>query len=330
MARSAAAANVVALLVVCALVVGGGALLAVWLSDNDIGPFASPQVCSATVNDTTVTVSPEQGENAALIAALAAKRGLPPRAVTIALATAYQESKIVNIDYGHLDSIGLFQQRPSQGWGPRRKIMDPVYSTNRFYDGLVQVEGWQQLPVTEAAQAVQRSAYPDAYADHEADAQILASALSGEAKGGRFTCTVDPSDSSGSDDLDSSGLTERAARARDAVTEVYGSLELGGFAPGGVSSGHMEGSAHYDGRAVDVLLRPVNGANRTRGWSIAAYLVAHADRLDIATVIYDGRIWTARRSESGWRAYTPPSSSDDPATQAVLEHRDHVHFDVRD
>ena len=330
MARPATAAKVVALLAVCALVVAGGALLARWLSDNDIGPLAEPELCSAKVNDTTLTVSPEQGENAALIAALAAKRGLPPRAVTIALATAYQESKIVNIDYGHLDSVGLFQQRPSQGWGPRRKLLDPVYSTNKFYDALVQVDGWQRMRVTEAAQAVQRSAYPEAYADHEADARILASALSGEAKGGRFTCTINASDSSESDSLDSAGLTGRAARARSALTRAYGPLELGGFAPGGVSSGHMEGSAHYDGRAVDVLLRPVNGVNRTLGWSIAGYLVAHAERLDIATVIYDGRIWTARRSPDGWRAYTPPSSSDDPATQATLEHRDHVHFDVRD
>jgi len=93
-----------------------------------------------------------------------------------------------------------------------------------------------------------------------------------------------------------------------------------------VSTGHMAGSAHYDGRAVDVFVRPISPANRTRGWAIAAYLVSQAQRLSIRTVIFDDRIWTSGdRSGDGWRDYDPPERSGDPA---VLEHRDHVHVDV--
>ena len=112
------------------------------------------------VADHEVEVSGEQAENASLIAAIAIERGLPARAVSIALATAFQESKLVNIDYGDRDSLGLFQQRPSQGWGTAEEILDPVYSTNAFYDALVQVDGYEDMEITEAAQQVQRSAFP--------------------------------------------------------------------------------------------------------------------------------------------------------------------------
>lgn len=318
------------LLVVCTLVLAIAAFIAYRAFDEGLGPLFRADECTATVQGRTVALSSEQGENAALIAAESVRRGLPPRAATIALATAYQESKINNIDYGHLDSVGLFQQRPSQGWGPKRKLLDPAYATRKFYDGLVAIDGWQQLRVTEAAQRVQRSAYPEAYADHEADARVLASALTGESQGGRFSCEFNPGDDTESDELTAVGLTARADRVRGELHRVFGDVSLGGFQPGGVRDGHMEGSAHYSGRAIDILLRPINDANTTRGWAIAAYLVAHADRLDISTVIYDGRIWTASRSDQGFRDYSPPSSSDDAKTQRILEHRDHVHVDVRD
>ena len=101
---------------------------------------------------------------------------------------------------------------------------------------------------------------------------------------------------------------------------------MGGFAPGGVSSGHMSGSAHYEGRAVDIFVRPISAENKIRGWAIAQYLVAQAERLDIEHVIFDDRIWTSGdRSEEGWRDYDPPESAGD---RAILEHRDHVHVDV--
>jgi hypothetical protein len=300
-----------------------------WVAFRDtVGPLIAGDRCTATVQGTTVTLDPEQAQNAALIAAISVRRGLPARAATIALATAYQESKLLNIDYGDRDSLGLFQQRPSQGWGSQEQVLDPEYSTNAFYDALAGVDGYETMEITVAAQAVQRSGFPDAYADHEADARVLASALTGQSRRA-FHCTMTDEPDGAATRLDDAGLTRRAAAVRDDLEAAFGPQSLGGFAPGGVRDGHMEGSAHYDGRAVDVFFRPVTEANLERGWALAHYLVAHAARLDVRTVIYDGRIWTAGwRSGDGWRRYSPDTSTASPETAAILEHRDHVHVDV--
>ena len=284
--------------------------------------------CTAEVDGHSVDVDLEQAENAALITAISIERGLPARAASIALATAFQESKLYNIDYGDRDSVGLFQQRPSQGWGSVEQLMDPAYSTNAFYDALVKVDGYREMDITVAAQEVQRSAYPDAYADHEDDARALASALTGNSPGTMW-CDVPGDADEAADDLDEQGLVARAADVRSDLEARFGLLSLGGFEPEGVSSGHMEGSAHYEGRAIDVFFRPINAENTQRGWAMASYLVANADRLDIGTIIFDDRIWkTGSRSDDGWTDYRVPSSSG--GDQAILEHRDHVHVDVLD
>jgi hypothetical protein len=284
--------------------------------------------CTAEVDGHTVEVDLEQAENAALITAISIERGMPARAASIALATAYQESKLYNIDYGDRDSVGLFQQRPSQGWGSVEQLMDPVYSTHAFYDALQKVDGYDSMEITVAAQEVQRSAYPDAYADHEQDGRTLASALTGNSPGALWCDVPGDADEAG-DEIDATGLVERATRLREDLEARFGTLSLGGFEPGGVSSGHMEGSAHYEGRAVDVFFRPVNAENRKRGWAMASYLVANADRLDVKTIIFDDRIWRAGSwAGDGWRDYRVPSSSG--GDRAILEHRDHVHVDVFD
>lgn len=117
--------------------------------------------------------SAEQVAIARAAAQLADSRGLPGRAKLVILATGFQESRIRNLDYGDRDSVGWLQQRPSAGWGSVAQIRDPVYAAGRFYDALVKVPGWQGMPVTVAAQAVQVSAYPDAYAKWEASARSL-------------------------------------------------------------------------------------------------------------------------------------------------------------
>ncbi|MBA2574399.1 MAG: hypothetical protein H0V02_06380 [Nocardioidaceae bacterium] len=294
-----------------------------------VGPLADPDVCTAATSEHSVSLTPEQAENASIIAAVAERRRMPARALTIAIATAYQESKIENLSGGDRDSLGLFQQRPSQGWGSREQIQDPYYASNAFYDALEKVEGYADLEVTEAAQAVQRSAYPDAYADHEQDARTVASALSGNSEGA-FSCVVDGSAAS-EQTMGDNGLTRRADSVRRDLDTAFGELALGGFEPGGVTAGHMEGSAHYEGRAIDIFFRPVNADQQRRGWAVAHYLVANAGRLDIEHVIFDDRIWTAGNfSDDGWRQYDPPGlGSDDSAERrAILEHRDHVHVDV--
>ncbi|MEU6212728.1 NlpC/P60 family protein [Streptomyces sp. NPDC047023] len=119
----------------------------------------------------------KQIPNAKVIVATGIQKRVPARGQVVALATALQESTLINLDHGDRDSLGLFQQRPSQGWGTREQIMDPVYSSGKFYDGLVKIRDWEQMPVTVAAQKVQRSAFPDAYAKHEPLATALQQAI---------------------------------------------------------------------------------------------------------------------------------------------------------
>ena len=284
--------------------------------------------CTAEVDGHEVTIDLEQAENASLITAIAMQRGMPARAASIALATAFQESKLYNLDYGDRDSVGLFQQRPSQGWGTVAQLTDPEFATNAFYDALTGIDGYPEMEITVAAQEVQRSAYPDAYADHEEDARALASVLTGNSPRGLW-CDVPGDADEASDDLDEQGLVARAAAVRRDLEARFGALPLGGFEPAGVSSGHMEGSAHYEGRAIDVFFRPVNAENTKQGWAMATYLVANADRLDINTLIFDDRVWKAgSRSDDGWTDYRVSSSAG--GDRAILEHRDHVHVDVVD
>jgi len=263
------------------------------------------------------------------MAAVAERRGLPARAISIAIATAYQESKLQNLDHGDRDSLGLFQQRPSQGWGTPEQILDPYYATNAFYDELVKVDGYEDMEITEAAQEVQRSAFPDAYADHELDGRTIASAMSGYSQAA-FSCVVHEYDAAAQKPQDN-GLTPRANAVLDDIRRAFGELPVGGFEPGGVTDGHMKGSAHYEGRAIDVFFRPVNAENVRQGWILAHYLVANARRLQIEHVIFDDRVWSAgSRSEDGWQDYDPGGAAEgaDPRTVAILEHRDHVHVDV--
>jgi len=140
--------------------------------------------CTVSGASGKYSLSPEQAQNAAIIAAVAFKDGLPDHAVTVALATSLQESGLMNLPYGDRDSVGLFQQRPSQGWGTRAQLLDPVYSASAFYAALTLVPGWQAMSVTDAAQAVQRSADAGAYGAWADEARGMAVALTGEVPAG--------------------------------------------------------------------------------------------------------------------------------------------------
>ncbi len=167
-----------------ALVAGTGLYFAV---NRQPAPWTSS--CTATVGGSTVRLELAQARNAAIIAGVAGRRGLPPRAASIALATAWQESGLRNLDYGDRDSLGLFQQRPSQGWGTKEQIMDPHYAANAFYAAMELVSGWQTADLGNVAQAVQRSGYPDAYDKYIDTAKTLASSLAGETPAS-FACAV--------------------------------------------------------------------------------------------------------------------------------------------
>lgn len=170
-------------------------VLAVWGIDRLVSgrttPAAITPQCTVATAAGKFSMTPEQAANAATIAAVGHRLGLPDHAVTIALATALQESRLINLPGGDRDSVGLFQQRPSEGWGPPSRLRDPVYSSTAFYNALTRLPSWESLAVTRAAQDVQHSAAPAAYAAQEARARSLAIALTGEIPAG-LVCHFNP------------------------------------------------------------------------------------------------------------------------------------------
>ncbi|MET7832109.1 hypothetical protein ABZS44_04715 [Micromonospora sediminicola] len=161
---------------VAGLAFTGGVFAGPVAAHADTPHTTKPVVAVASVQgeQSRITLNDEQTANAKAIIAATKKAGLPERAAVVSIATALQESKLENL--GHLgdkndhDSLGLFQQRPSSGWGTPEQITDPEYSTLAFLKGLKQVDGWEKMPLTDAAQTVQVSAYPDAYAQWEKQA----------------------------------------------------------------------------------------------------------------------------------------------------------------
>ncbi|QIJ64586.1 heavy metal transporter [Streptomyces sp. JB150] len=254
------------------------------------------KVVSGKGDGATYEFSPEQAVNAATITAVGTARGLPERAVTIALATALQESALRNIDHGDRDSLGLFQQRPSQGWGTERQIMDPIYSAGMFYDHLVEVPGYTRLPLTVAAQRVQRSGFPQAYAKHEPDATLLAAALTGRAEA-TLTCEGRPAATraTGPDAV-------RSALVRDFGQDAM--QQTGAEVNGDAAAPRPAVTAETSGRTVTVPVEQGSGdgrAARERGWQLAHWAVANASALHIERVSYAGREWVAGTTGSTWR-----------------------------
>ena len=253
------------------LVVVAGVGVALWRGS---GPLPDPEGCTVTLDGHRVDLSTEQSENATLIAAIGMQRGLPARAVSIALATAYQESKISNLDHGDRDSLGIFQQRPSMGWGTAKQVRDPYYATNAFYDALEKIPDYESMRITEAAQAVQRSGFPEAYEDHAIDARALASVLTGYSAGGLFTCVVHETGERGKGD-----------RVIRQVERAFGELGM-----------------ERTGSRQDVALELADSdAGRRLGWAVSQFVVARGAGLHPERVSYSGKQWqTGRESEDGW------------------------------
>ncbi|MFJ8084106.1 heavy metal transporter [Streptomyces sp. NPDC096205] len=241
--------------------------------------------------------TPEQAVNAATITAVGVDRGLPERAVTIALATALQESALRNIEHGDRDSLGLFQQRPSQGWGTPRQIMDPAYAAGIFYAHLEKVPDYTELPLTDAAQRVQRSGYPLAYAKHEHDASLLAAALTGRAAA-TLTCEGRPAGGAAAKGPDA----VRSALVRDFGRDAMAPAGAEVAAEGARGAAGSVVAARTSGRTVTVP-----AGSRQRGWQLAHWAVANASALRIERVSYAGREWTAGTTDSEWR---PSADSD--------------------
>ncbi len=248
---------IVAVLVLAALValaVGGFS----WFAGRwQPAPAPGEQRCVATAGDNTTALTLEQAHYASIIAGVSVKRGLPPRAASIALATAYQESGIRNLDYGDRDSVGLFQQRPSQGWGTEKQLQDPHYATGEFYDALVRIRNWRTRDINDVAQAVQISGHPEAYRDHVTDARVLASTLTGQTPGG-FTC------------LDRTGAGGDPKGLAAALTKTFGSAA----------------KASRDGKVLTVT-----ADSAERAWADGTFAVANSAQYGTRQVVVGDRQW---------------------------------------
>ena len=246
-----------ALVVVVALVVIAAVGVHGWLRDKGVvAPLPGEERCVGNANSRSVALDLDQAYYSSIVVGLSVRRGLAPRAGSIAMATVYQESGIRNLDYGDRDSVGLFQQRPSAGWGSEKQLMDPYYATTKFYNAMVKVKDWETRDITKVAQAVQRSAYPDAYKQHEPDARVLASALSGQAQHA-FTCLVHD-EAAG----DAKGLAES-----------------------------LETTFREDTKTADKVVTMSAKSDRL-AWAYAQYAVANAGRHGVVTVEVADYVWT--------------------------------------
>jgi cell wall-associated NlpC family hydrolase len=160
------------------LFIGAGAIAVVQSVFGSSGGGADCAPAGST-SSSAAGYGPEQMINAAIIVAVGKQMIAPEQGWVIAIATAMQESGLNNLNYGDRDSLGLFQQRPSQGWGTPAQIMDPTYAATQFYRHLLVVNGWQQMSVNAAAQTVQHSGMPNAYAQHEQAARQVVGAVQG-------------------------------------------------------------------------------------------------------------------------------------------------------
>lgn len=196
-----------------------------------------------------------RAQNAATMVSVVTKRGLPERAAVLVLGAGLQESKLDNIPSGEgdRDSVGVLQQRPSQGWGSAEQLSDIHYATGKFLDAVVKIPNWQTDALADVVQQVQISADGSAYARHEGQAQAMADALTGKAAAG-VSCDF--------------GKPDAAAEASAVATKLTADLPVT--------------KPTASGKELTVP-----GAS----WATAAWLVTHADQLGIDQVSYAGQRW---------------------------------------
>ena len=230
-------------------------------------PGSRPPRATFCVADPDLELTTGQAAIAATIAAVASRRDLPPRAVAIAYATALQESKLSNLHYGDLDSVGVFQQRPSQGWGSAEQLEDPIYATGRFFDALTAVPNYQRLPIYVAAQAVQHSADGQAYNQYAAAGTTLATAFTGADPHAVWCSYADPV-----------AKPSLVAAAR-AMTSAFG----------------LTAQPIAAGRRMSV-----QAGSGEQGWAVAAWLVSNAATYGITSVRYQGFGWLGFTGPGHW------------------------------
>lgn len=249
----------IVLAVVLLLCIGG------YVAWSKARPYLHGSNCEVRTAQESAPLDLEQAANAATISGVAFRKDLPERAVVIAYATALQESHIRNLEGGDRDSVGIFQQRPSQGWGRVDQLRDPVYAASKFFDSLVKVKDYLDRDLHDAAQRVQRSADGSAYAPHETRAKQLAEAYTGR-RPSAVRCWFSPGKRTKS----------RHAEAIRILRKTFGASKL-----------------TVEGQEVRVP------SPRT-GWAVASWAVSHAQVYGLSEIRFDGKHWKSDVGHDGW------------------------------
>ncbi|GHE80831.1 hypothetical protein GCM10017786_08840 [Amycolatopsis deserti] len=289
--------------------------------------------CAPAGSGPTVGVAgygPEQMANAATIVAVGKQKQVPEYGWVIAVAAAMQESGLNNLNYGDRDSLGLFQQRPSQGWGLPEQILNPTYAATQFYNHLLKVPNWQQMNLAAAAQAVQRSAYPDAYAKHERGARQIVGALLG------VTCTP-PSGGTGGPlrtEWPPEQATEPDPTSNGRITPrtlaLVRALQAGGMTGEGLGCHEARpanpDSDHPQGRACDVLFNPGDARSVGDGWRVVNWLITNQAALGVRYLIWQGQYWSA--DNPAWEPYRSSAYGCPNPANVTGCHYDHIHVSM--
>jgi hypothetical protein len=243
--------------------------------------------CQAGTGVNAIGLDFGQTADAAIIAGVAARERLPREALIVAYATAWQESKLENLTYGDRDSVGIFQQRPSEGWGSTAQLEDPAYAAGAFFGALVKIPDYAKLPVDVAAQDVQHSADGTAYEQYAQSGADLAADLT--AAPHAVTCWYDPASQAASNGV---SAKLNLPGALSGFADAFGRPGTGG-AVTSVSVARSGGAA-------------VISAAKGDGWTAANWLVANASSYGITQVSYGGYQWTAGLNETSWQADPGP------------------------
>jgi hypothetical protein len=273
--------RVVVVLAILTLVLGGLAYAGYRIYQRVSAALIVPG-CQAGSGASALPIDQGQAPIAATVAGVAARMGLPLRALEVGYATALQESKLTNVTFGDRDSVGIFQQRPSQGWGTTAQLENPEYASAAFFSALVKVPNYQSLPIDQAAQDVQHSADGSAYSQWDDTAEILA--VSYVTTPHAVACWYTP-----------------AAKTRAKLTSAANGL-VSVFGPAGAASdGAVLQTVGSSRSGLEIQARPQNG------WTVADWLMSNASTYGLTKVSYDGWEWSASLTETSWQAV--PSGS---------------------
>ncbi len=270
-------------LTVIAVLLGAGAYVAYVAYQRFMVQVLTVPGCQAGTGQNAIPLDFGQAADAATVAAVATRDRLPARALTIAYATAFQESKLENLGYGDRDSVGIFQQRPSQGWGTAAQLQDPAYASRKFFGALVKVPDYTTIPVSAAAQAVQHSADGSAYQQYEQTGAQLAADFT--TRPHAVTCWYSPSAQAADQNISLKLNLHGAAEELDAA---FGTPGQGGV---------LTGVTRIRSGSAD-LITTAPGA----GWTVANWLVTHASSYGITKVGYAGYQWKAQLTETSWQS----------------------------